>query len=73
MLGALQRSEDIAQSDVVCRRRQFETASRTEPSADAVVIGEKSLRTTTGLEFALSATSSERKTLPGLAARAVSK
>ena len=33
-LAALQRSEDIAQGDVVRRPRQFETASRTEPSAD---------------------------------------
>jgi hypothetical protein len=33
-LAALQRSKDIAQSDVARRPRQFETASRTEPSAD---------------------------------------
>jgi hypothetical protein len=74
-LAALQRSEDIAQSDVVRQPRQFEpppgpSRARINP---AVVISEKSLRTTTGLVFALSATSSERKTLPGLAASAVSK
>jgi hypothetical protein len=74
-LAALQRGEDIAQSNVTRRPRQFETASRTEPSANqpALVISEKSRRTTTGLVLALSATSSERTTLPGLAARAVSK
>lgn len=33
-LAALQRSKDIAQSDVARRPRQFEAASRTKPSAD---------------------------------------
>jgi len=33
-LAALQGSKDIAQSDVAREPRQFETASRTEPSAD---------------------------------------
>ena len=33
-LAALQRGEDIAQGDVARRPRQFESASRTEPSAD---------------------------------------
>ena len=33
-LDALQRSEDIAQSNVLGRPRQFEAASRTEPGAD---------------------------------------
>jgi hypothetical protein len=39
----------------------------------AAVINEKRRRTTTGLVFALSATSSERRILPGLAASVVSK
>jgi hypothetical protein len=33
-LAAFQRSEDVAQSHVAGRPRQFEATSRTEPGAD---------------------------------------
>jgi mRNA-degrading endonuclease toxin of MazEF toxin-antitoxin module len=74
-LAALQRSKDIAQSDVACWRANSKpppgpSRARINP---AVIISEKSRRTTTGLVLALSATSSERRTLPGFAASAVSK